>query len=81
MFHLYVRDVRREFIRSKYERHRYVIVTCAEREDLKQELKQAVLSKDLFSLLQVFAEGLELSTTLPDMVGGLSGSIIPKHTV
>ena len=62
------RDERRDFIRAKYEQHKYAIITCTDKEDLKQDLKQAVLAKDLLSLLQVYAEGLDLATTLPDMV-------------
>nr|KAG5698593.1 hypothetical protein BaRGS_027104 [Batillaria attramentaria] len=61
-------DERRDFIRAKYEQHKYAIITCTDKEDLKQDLKQAVLAKDLMSLLQVYAEGLDLSTTLPDML-------------
>ncbi|XP_029635615.1 arf-GAP with SH3 domain, ANK repeat and PH domain-containing protein 2 isoform X4 [Octopus sinensis] len=57
---------RREFIKAKYEQHKYVIQTCTDKEDLKQELQQAIASKDVFALLQVHAEGLELMTTLPN---------------
>ena len=62
------REERRDFIRAKYEQHKYAIITCTDKEDLKQDLKQAVLAKDLLSLLQVYAEGLDLATTLPYMV-------------
>ncbi|ESO83203.1 hypothetical protein LOTGIDRAFT_179801 [Lottia gigantea] len=57
---------KRDFIRAKYEQHRYAIITCPVKEELKQDLKQAILSKDIFALLQVYAEGLDLMTTLPD---------------
>ena len=67
MFYI-CRDKRRDFIRAKYEQHSWAINTFANKEDLKQELKAAVLSKDLPSLLQVYAEGLDLSTPPPDMV-------------
>ena len=62
------REERRDFIRAKYEQHKFAIITCTDKEDLKQDLKQAVLAKDLLSLLQVYAEGLDLATNLPDMV-------------
>ncbi|KAL8610659.1 hypothetical protein ACOMHN_047228 [Nucella lapillus] len=63
-------EERRDFIRAKYEQHRFAIITCTDKEDLTQDLKQAVLAKDLLSLLQVYAEGLDLATTLPDMENG-----------
>lgn len=63
-------DERRDFIRAKYEQHKFAIITCTDKEDLKQDLKQAVLAKDLLALLQVYAEGLDLSTPLPDMDNG-----------
>ncbi|XP_025088851.1 arf-GAP with SH3 domain, ANK repeat and PH domain-containing protein 2-like isoform X2 [Pomacea canaliculata] len=62
-------EERRDFIRAKYEQHKYAILTCTDKEDLKQDLKQAVLSKDLLALLQVYAEGLDLGTSLPDTEG------------
>ncbi|XP_070209442.1 arf-GAP with SH3 domain, ANK repeat and PH domain-containing protein 1-like isoform X3 [Littorina saxatilis] len=63
-------EARRDFIRAKYEQHKYAIITCTDKEDLKQDLKQAVMAKDLLSLIQVYAEGLDLSTPLPDMENG-----------
>ncbi|XP_076456923.1 arf-GAP with SH3 domain, ANK repeat and PH domain-containing protein 2-like [Babylonia areolata] len=63
-------EERRDFIRAKYEHHRFAIITCTDKEDLKEDLKQAVLSKDLLALLQVYAEGLDLAATLPDMENG-----------
>ncbi|XP_013401503.1 arf-GAP with SH3 domain, ANK repeat and PH domain-containing protein 2-like, partial [Lingula anatina] len=59
-------EERKEFIRAKYERHRYAIKTCLTMEDLKLDLKQAVLSADIYGLLQVFAEGQDLMAVLPD---------------
>lgn len=56
---------RREFIKAKYEQHKYAIQTCTDKEELKQDLQQAITSKDIFALLQVHAEGLELMSTLP----------------
>ncbi|CAG5126768.1 unnamed protein product, partial [Candidula unifasciata] len=61
---------RRDFIKSKYEQHKFAIITCSDREELKQDLKQATESKELMALLQVYAEGLDLSTPLPDMENG-----------
>jgi hypothetical protein len=67
-----LREARRDFIKAKYEQHKFVINTCTDKEDLKQDLKQAILSNDLMSLLQVQAEGMDLSTTLPDMVNKIT---------
>ncbi|CAL1536476.1 unnamed protein product [Lymnaea stagnalis] len=61
---------RRDFIKAKYEQHKFAIITCADKEELKQDLKQAIQLKDLLALLQVYAEGLDLSTLLPDMDNG-----------
>ena len=37
--------------------------------ELTADLKQATQLKDLLALLQVYAEGLDLATPLPQMVG------------
>ncbi|GFN83111.1 ARF-GAP with sh3 domain, ank repeat and ph domain-containing protein 1 [Plakobranchus ocellatus] len=61
---------RREFIKAKYEKHKFAIMTCCDPEELKQDLKQATQMKDVLALLQVYAEGQDLSTPLPDMENG-----------
>jgi len=66
------RDEKKAFIRSKYESRRYAIVTCADVEDRRQDLKQAILSRDIQALIQVFAEGIDFMQPLPDMVGTFS---------
>jgi len=63
-----VRDEKKAFIRSKYEKRRYAIVTCADVEDRRQDLKQAILSRDIHAVMQVFAEGIDFMQPLPDMV-------------
>ena len=65
------REQRATYIRTKYEARRYAIKTCADTDELKQELYQAVSDTDIYSLLQVFAEGVDLLTTLPGEVGHL----------
>ena len=62
------RAEKKAFIRAKYEKHRYAIVTCTNLEDRRQDLKQAILSRDIFALMQVFAEGIDFMESLPDMV-------------
>ena len=70
------RAEKKAFIRAKYEKHRHAIVTCTNLEDRRQDLKQAILSRDIFALLQVFAEGIDFMESLPDMVSDRAG----KHT-
>jgi len=80
------REDKKSFIRSKYEKRRYAIVTCADIEDRRQDLKQAILTRDISALLQVYAEGIDFAEPLPDMVsyqqlgarrGGGQSSLVP----
>ena len=70
------RTEKKTFIRAKYEKHRYAIVTCTNQEDRRQDLKQAVLSRDVWALLQVWAEGVDFMHNLPDMVSHLVSCIL-----
>ncbi|XP_033727336.1 arf-GAP with SH3 domain, ANK repeat and PH domain-containing protein 2-like isoform X2 [Pecten maximus] len=63
-------EERSNFIKSKYGEHKYAIITCTYKDDLKQDLKQAILTHDINALLQVYAEGLDLMTDLPDCENG-----------
>ena len=63
-----VREEKKAFIRSKYEKRRYAIVTCPDLEDRRQDLKQAIMTRDMQAVLQVFAEGIDFMQPLPDMV-------------
>ena len=63
------REQRKTFIRAKYEKRKYAIVTCSDIEDRRQDLKAAILTQDIFALLQVYAEGIDFMQPLPDMVG------------
>ena len=62
------REEKKTFIRAKYEKRRYAIVTCQDLEDRRQDLRQAILSRDVFALLQVYAEGIDFMDPLPDSV-------------
>lgn len=44
------------------------MVTCPNPEDRRDDLKDAIMSQELSTLLQVFAEGVEFMAPLPDMV-------------
>ena len=61
-------DERNQFIRSKYLLKKFIIRTCTSDSELLNELEQAVQSKDIFFLLQVWAEGANLSCPLPSNV-------------
>ncbi|XP_060068133.1 arfGAP with SH3 domain, ANK repeat and PH domain-containing protein-like [Ylistrum balloti] len=63
-------EERLNFIKSKYGEHKYAIITCTYKDDLKQDLKQAILTHDINALLQVYAEGLDLMADLPDCDNG-----------
>ncbi|XP_035788906.1 arfGAP with SH3 domain, ANK repeat and PH domain-containing protein-like isoform X1 [Anopheles albimanus] len=58
-------EERYDFIRAKYVAKRYVMRTCADDRDLRSDLEQAVINADLSQLLQVWAEGADLTCVLP----------------
>lgn len=51
-------EERNEFIRAKYIDRRFAIKTCADENDLKNDLEHAIMSRHLHQLLQAFVEGL-----------------------
>uniref|UniRef100_A0A4W6CZD4 ArfGAP with SH3 domain, ankyrin repeat and PH domain 1 n=1 Tax=Lates calcarifer TaxID=8187 RepID=A0A4W6CZD4_LATCA len=58
--------VRKEFINAKYVDHKYARKTCTSAAAKMIELFEAVQSRDLLSLIQVYAEGVELMEPLPE---------------
>lgn len=58
-------EERYDFIRAKYVAKRYVMRTCVDENDLRSDLEQAIINADLSQLLQVCAEGADLSCVLP----------------
>lgn len=58
-------EERYDFIRAKYVAKRYVMRTCADDRDLRIDLEQAIINADLSQLLQVWAEGADLTCVLP----------------
>lgn len=44
---------------------RYVMRTCSDDQDLRADLEQAIVNADLSQLLQVWAEGADLTSSLP----------------
>lgn len=68
------RTVRKEFINAKYVDHKYARKTCTSAAAKMIELFEAVQSRDLLALIQVYAEGVELMEPLPE-VGPVSGRL------
>jgi hypothetical protein len=46
--------------------------TCADERDLLSDLEHAVNNKNLYHLLQVFAEGVDISAPLPTSVSRIN---------
>ncbi|EDW02273.1 GH19987 [Drosophila grimshawi] len=63
-------DERYDFIRAKYVAKRYVMRTCADDNDLRCDLEQAIVHADMSQLLQVWAEGADLTCCLPSSDAG-----------
>ncbi|KAG9348138.1 hypothetical protein JZ751_004168 [Albula glossodonta] len=57
---------RKEFINAKYVDHKFARKTCASAAAKMSELYEAVKSRDLHALIQVYAEGVELMEPLPE---------------
>ncbi|XP_021107662.1 arf-GAP with SH3 domain, ANK repeat and PH domain-containing protein 1 isoform X9 [Heterocephalus glaber] len=56
--------VRKEFITAKYVDHRFSRKTCSSSSAKLNELLEAIKSRDLLALIQVYAEGVELMEPL-----------------
>lgn len=63
-------EQRYDFIRAKYVAKRYVMRTCADDNDLRCDLEQAIINADMSQLLQVWAEGADLTCCLPSSDNG-----------
>ncbi|KAK1173579.1 arf-GAP with SH3 domain, ANK repeat and PH domain-containing protein 1-like isoform X2 [Acipenser oxyrinchus oxyrinchus] len=57
---------RKEFINAKYVDHKFTRKTCISAAAKMNELFDAVKSRDLLALIQVYAEGVELMEPLPE---------------
>lgn len=60
------RVARKEFINDKYIEHRFARRTVSMASDGLEELREAVRTRDLLSIIQLYAEGVELLQPLPD---------------
>ncbi|XP_013855150.1 arf-GAP with SH3 domain, ANK repeat and PH domain-containing protein 1 [Austrofundulus limnaeus] len=72
--------VRKEFINAKYVDHKYAKKTCTSAAAKMIELFEAVQSRDLLALVQVYAEGVELMEPLPE-TGPESGETALHYAV
>ncbi|KAM9333045.1 arf-GAP with SH3 domain, ANK repeat and PH domain-containing protein 1 isoform 2-T2 [Pholidichthys leucotaenia] len=72
--------VRKEFINAKYVDHKYARKTCSSAAAKMIELFEAVQSRDLLALIQVYAEGVELMEPLPE-AGPESGETALHYAV
>lgn len=68
-----LRTVRKEFINAKYVDHKYAKKTCTSAAAKMIELFEAIQTRDLLALIQVYAEGVELMEPLPE-TGQVSGT-------
>eukprot|EP00795_Rhopilema_esculentum_P008390 gene8390-14367_t len=59
-------EQRKEFIHAKYIQKKFVHKTESPPEVLLQDLNQAVGNRDILAVLQLYAQGVELSKPLPD---------------
>lgn len=64
--HSVCRVVRKEFINDKYIEHKFARRTVSMASDGLEELREAVRTRDLLSIIQLYAEGVELLQPLPD---------------
>ncbi|KAF7667991.1 hypothetical protein LDENG_00037480 [Lucifuga dentata] len=71
---------RKEFINAKYVDHKYARKTCTSAAAKMIELCEAVQSRDLLALIQVYAEGVELMEPLPE-AGPESGETALHYSV
>lgn len=58
-------EERYDFIRAKYVAKRYVMRTCSNDLDLRNDLEQSIVNADISQLLQAWAEGADLTSVLP----------------
>lgn len=68
---LHCSDFRGEYISKKYLQRKYLEPNIG-KEGLLQELADAVDSRDIKQLLQVYAEGVDMCAPLPSYAGGLT---------
>ncbi|MEQ2164484.1 hypothetical protein GOODEAATRI_007126 [Goodea atripinnis] len=71
------RTVRKEFINAKYVDHKYAKKMCTSAAAKLIELFEAIQTRDLLALIQVYAEGVELMEPLPEAGPAAEGKFNP----
>lgn len=69
---------RKEFINNKYIDHKFARCTISMASNGLEELCEAVRTRDLMSVIQLYAEGVELHQPLPDP-GKVGWTTEPVH--
>lgn len=63
--HLVFRQTRKDYITAKYTEKRFARQLCADDASRLQVLYEAVRNRDILSLIQVYAEGVDLMEASP----------------
>jgi Arf-GAP/SH3 domain/ANK repeat/PH domain-containing protein len=60
-----LRQTRKDYITAKYTEKKFVQRKCADEESRLHVLCEAVKTRNILSLIQVYAEGVDLMETIP----------------
>lgn len=76
------RQARKDFITAKYTEKRFARKKCPDGTSKLHTLCDAVKARDIFSLIQVYAEGVDLMEPIPLANGhvSLSQNVSPQMT-
>ena len=77
-FSLWYRQARKDFITAKYTEKRFARRKCPDGVSKLHTLCDAVKSRDIFSLIQVYAEGVDLMEPIPLANGHVSLHALPN---
>ena len=62
--------MKKQFIRSKYEQKKFTVMTASSVENRKHEVRAALEQRDIYGLIQMWAEGVDFTESLPGMEQG-----------
>ena len=66
------RNARKDYINAKYIEKKYARKKCTDNAAKLQSLCEAVRTRDIFGLVQVYAEGVDLTEKIPLANGHVS---------
>lgn len=72
---MFIRQARKDFITAKYTEKRFARKKCPDATSSLHTLCEAVKARDIFSLIQVYAEGVDLMEPIPLANGHVSAVI------